>query len=56
LVILVPGMIQPSGSGSSRAVEVVEASEVAETNEANDAVEVLRPGQSLEDVKSHQGY
>ena len=50
LVILVLGMIQPSGSGiflMCRAVEVDEASEVAEAAEVIEAAEVLRSGKSL---------
>ena len=50
LVILVPGMIQPSGPRSSlvnRAFEAVEAVEVAEVVEVNEAAEVLRPEKAL---------
>jgi hypothetical protein len=50
LIILVPGMIQPSGSvifWLNEAVEVVEAIEVVEAVEVIDAAEVLRPGSSL---------
>jgi hypothetical protein len=45
VVILVPGMIQPSGPG--RAFEAVEAIEVAEAGEVQETAEVLRPDKSL---------
>ena len=50
LVILVPGMIQPSGSVFfwwNEAFEVIEAIEVVEAVEVMEAEEVLMPGKSL---------
>ena len=50
MVILVPGMIQSSGSRSvlvKCGFEAVEASEVAEADEVNEAADVLGPGKPL---------
>ena len=51
LVVLVPGMIQPSGSGSvfwwNGAFEAVKASEVEKADEINEDAEVLGPEKSL---------